>query len=90
MALLSPRIPHSTYVKDDGCSNHLVQFRLENYIEDDMNVGKYFNRFIQSSSMPFAIFKSPTFSRVIDEIFEEYKAKKQNTILSLRGKSITS
>ena len=39
--LLSPRIPHATYTKERECSTRLIQFRLENYIGDNMNVGKY-------------------------------------------------
>ena len=83
--MLSPRIPHSTYTKDVCCSTKLIQFRLENYLGDNMNVGKYFNRFIQNADSGFSLFKSPALSRVIDEIFEEYTKRDTEYELVIKG-----
>lgn len=85
MILLSPRIPHSTNFPEGGGKYHLLQFRLENYLGENINVGKYFNRFIQSASVPFSIFESSAMSEVIERIFEEYTAKKTEYVMVIKG-----
>ena len=86
--VISPRIPHATCTKAEGCYCELIQFRLENYLGDNMNVGKYFNRFIQSSEMPFSLFKSCAISRVITELFTEYEKKQTEYEMVIRSQLI--
>lgn len=83
--LLSPRIPHATRFPEGGGKYNMLQFRLENYLGDNINVGKYFNRFIQSASVPYSVFESEALCSVIDKIFEEFKEKKIEYILIIKG-----
>ena len=84
--LISPRIPHSTYLKGESCKHHLIQFKLENFLGDSINAGKYFNRFIQSASTPFTLYKSSELSRVIEELFSEYEKKQSEYEIIIKGK----
>lgn len=83
--LLSPRIPHSTRFPEGGGGYTMLQFRLENYLGDNINVGKYFSRFIQSASVPYTVFESPELCSVIDKVFLEYEEKKTEYILVIKG-----
>lgn len=83
--LLSPRIPHATRFPDGGGKYNMLQFRLENYLGDNMNVGKYFNRFIQSASVPYSVFESEALCSVINKIFEEFNNKETEYILIIKG-----
>ncbi len=83
--LLSPRIPHATRFAEGGGSYKMLQFRLENYLGDNINVGKYFNRFIQSASVPYTVFESQALCSVMNNIFLEYEEKKTEYILVIKG-----
>ncbi len=85
LILLSPRIPHSTHFPEGGGKYYMLQFRLENYLGDNINVGKYFNRFVQSASIPFNIFDSEELCAVINKIFTEYGERKTEYILMIKG-----
>ncbi len=69
----SSRIPHSTFATDKPCDYTLVQFRPELYLGDENNVGKYFNRFVRNSVVPFMIIKSPELYEVIEKALDEHQ-----------------
>lgn len=81
----SARIPHATYLIDGSCRYTLIQFRPEKYLEDDNNNGKYFNRFIRSSAVPFAIVHNNRITALIATALEETRSQREAWDLSVKG-----
>jgi len=81
----SPRIPHATYVTEGACAYTLVQFRPEHYLGDSNNTGKYFNRFVRNTEVPFLIINDSRLFSLIGTALEEYRAEEEAFELYIKG-----
>ena len=81
----SPRIPHATYNAEIPCAYTLVQFRPEHYLGDSNNTGKYFNRFVRNTELPFTVIKNRELSRLIATALSEYEHKEEAFDLLIKG-----
>ena len=81
----SPRIPHATYLTDQACAYTLIQFRPEHYLRDDNNTGKYFNRFVRNTEVPFLVIKNTELFRLIASVLAEYRAEREAFDFYIKG-----
>lgn len=81
----SPRIPHITYTSAEGGSYILIQFRLEHYLNDDYDVGKYFRRFINNAEIPFAVLQNAELSRLAELALTEENERRDGYTLFVKG-----
>ena len=81
----SPRIPHATYNATKPCAYTLVQFRPEHYLGDGNNTGKYFNRFVRNTELPFTVIQNETLSRMIETALSEYETEAEAFDLAIKG-----
>lgn len=85
VVFFSSRIPHATYTAESAVSYILVQFRLEHYIDDSNNIGKYFNRFINNAEIPFAILKNEELSHLIKKALRESQTHTKGFGIFIKG-----
>ena len=81
----SPRIPHATYNAKMPCAYTLVQFRPEHYLGDGNNTGKYFNRFVRNTELPFTVIENAELSRLIATALSEYENEKEAFDILIKG-----
>ncbi len=81
----SPRIPHITYNSEFPCTYTLLQFRLEHYLDDTNNIGKYFNRFINNAEKPFAVIHNEELSHLIEKTLQESQSQTSGFELLIKG-----
>lgn len=81
----SARIPHATYLTGAPCAYILLQFRPEKYMEEGKGAGKYFNRFVQNTVMPFCLLHNEKIAAAMEQALAESREKRDAWALSVRG-----